>query len=267
MPFMHDDGAHGAALLRRQSGVLARRQALDAGLTDKAIAVRLRSGRWQRLHAGVYAAFSGEPPRAARLWAAVLRAGPAAALSHHTAAELYGLLSAPVPMIHVTVPSGSQVARPDGVVVHYSGRLAQSRHPLLLTPRTRVEDTVLDLTQACGGMDEAVSLILRAGASRRTTPGLLLAALRRRPRVRWRAPLVHALRAAADGVQSLLEFRYVNRVERPHDLPPAHRQNPVRHGGRHQYQDLAYEEYALVVELDGRQAHPRVVPLDGHPAR
>jgi hypothetical protein len=108
----------------------------------------------------------------------------------------------------------------------------------------------------CAGMDEAVSLILRASASRRTTPGLLLAAVCRRPKVRWRAGLLHALGAAADGVQSLLEFRYVNRVERPHGLPPAHRQNPVRHGGRHQYQDLTYEAYALVVELDGREAHP-----------
>jgi hypothetical protein len=39
----------------------------------------------------VYALFSGEPGREALLWAAVLRAGPDAMLSHHTAAELYRL--------------------------------------------------------------------------------------------------------------------------------------------------------------------------------
>jgi len=82
-------------LLHCQRGVLTRAQALDAGLTDKAIAVRLHNGRWQRLHTGVYAAFSGEPPRDAQLWAAVLRVGPAAALSHHTAANSMGYWQRP----------------------------------------------------------------------------------------------------------------------------------------------------------------------------
>jgi hypothetical protein len=183
--------------LRDQNGVLTRVQALDAGLTDKAIAVRLRSGRWQRLHTGVYATFSGKPPREAWLWAAVLT-----------------------------------------------------------PPRTRVEDSVLDLVETCASTDEAFSLILKASASRRTTPELILAALQRRPRMPRRAGLVRALGAAADGVHSLLEFRYVNRVERPHGLPQGRRQNPVRRGGRSEYQDLSYEEYGLVIEMDGREAHP-----------
>jgi hypothetical protein len=205
---------------------------------------------------GIYATFSGEPPRDAWLWAAVLRAGPGAALSHQTAAELYGLLTGPAPMIHVTVPSGSTVARPRGVVVHYSGRLDQARHPTLTPPRTRIEDSVLDLAEICASMDEAFSLILRASASRRTTPERILAALERRARMPRRAGLLQALGAAVDGAQSLLEFRYVNRVERPHGLPPGRQQNPVRRAGRNQYQDLSYDEYGLVVELDGREAHP-----------
>lgn len=246
-----------AELLRFQRGVLTRSQAIEAGLTDKAIAVRLRTGRWQRLHTGVYATFSGAPPRAAWLWAAVLRAGPSAALSHHTAAELYGLLTEPAPAIHVSVPSGSQVARPRGVVMHYSGRLGQSRHPALAPPRTRVEDSVLDLAEISPGADEAASLILRAVASRRTTPDRLLEAMRRRPKMRGRDGLLQALGAAADGAHSLLEYRYIHRVERPHGLPPGRRQAPVRMGGRTQYQDLSYEGHALVVELDGRAAHPQ----------
>lgn len=83
-------------LLESQRGVITRRQALAAGMTGKAIVVRLRSERWQRLQTGVYATFTGEPSREALLWAAILRAGPRAVLSHQTAAELYGLLDAPV---------------------------------------------------------------------------------------------------------------------------------------------------------------------------
>jgi hypothetical protein len=105
-------------------------------------------------------------------------------------------------------------------VVHYSGRLGQARHPVLTPPRTRIEDSVLDLIEASDSMDEAVSLILRASASRRTTPDRILAALQRRPRMPRRSALLHALGAAKDGAQSLLEFGYVNRVERAHGCPP-----------------------------------------------
>src|SRR5215471_11211604 len=119
-------------LLALQQGVITRRQALAAGLTDKAIAGRLDGGRWQRLHTGVYATFSGQVPRLAVLWAAVLRAGPRSVLSHQTAAELHGLTDAPAPLIHLTVPSGSPVSRPGGTVIHYSRLLDQTRHPALL---------------------------------------------------------------------------------------------------------------------------------------
>jgi hypothetical protein len=65
-----------------------------------------------------------------------------------------------------------------------------------------------------------------------------------------------ALDAAREGAQSLLEFRYLSRVERPHGLPAGTRQYPVRRGGRRQYQDVLYEAFGVVVELDGRAAHP-----------
>jgi hypothetical protein len=59
------------------------------------------------------------------------------------------------------------------------------------------------------------------------------------------------------GAQSLLEFRYLHRVERPHGLPPGRRQYPVRRNERSQYQDVTYEDFDVVVELDGREAHPQ----------
>src|SRR5450755_4476845 len=139
-------------LLMLQDGTLTRPQALGLGLTDKAISARLHSGKWQRLYPGAYAAFSGKPGRGARLWAAVHSGGPDAVLSHQAAAEIYGLLREPSRPIHLTVPSGSQVVRRPGVAVHYSGRVADARHPVLLPPRTRIEETILDLTQISGGL-------------------------------------------------------------------------------------------------------------------
>jgi hypothetical protein len=84
---------------------------------------KVRSGRWQRIHRGVYATFSGEPGREAMLWAAQLSAGPGAMLSYRTAAELGRLTDSPSSVIHVTVPVERRVARVAGIVVHYSARL------------------------------------------------------------------------------------------------------------------------------------------------
>lgn len=243
-------------LLDRQDGVLSRPQALRGGLSSKTVEARLRSGRWQRLHTGVYAAYSGEPSRAAWLWAAVLRAGPGSALSHQTAAELYGLLETPATAIHVTVPRHARLTRPPGVVVHYSSRLELSRHPALTPPRTRIEESVLDLTEAAASLDDAISLVLRANASRRTTAARIAAAMAARPRMRWREELSAALGLGREGVHSLLELRYASRVERAHGLPVGCRQRPSQRDQRRQYTDVEYEGYALIVELDGVAAHP-----------
>jgi hypothetical protein len=243
-------------LLARQRRVLARQQALDLGLTSGAIVARLATGQWQRLHRGVYATFNGEPGQPALLWAAVLRTGKSAVLSYATAAELNGFAGPPAPVIHVTVPSGRPVTSGDGIVLHYSSRVTEACHPALLPPRTRVEETVLDLVNAARDLDEAFGWIFRACGSRRTTVPKLQAAMQLRSRLRWRTGLAEALNLAADGVHSLLEFRYVNWAERPHGLPAGRRQRLVIRAGRRQYQDVKYDSYRTVVELDGQAAHP-----------
>ena len=93
-------------LLNEQAGVIAVGQAVNVGLTAKAVRAQVHAGRWQLMHRGIYAAFTGQPPRQAELWAVVLRAGGphAAVLTHQTAAELWGLLDRPVEPVHVTVP-------------------------------------------------------------------------------------------------------------------------------------------------------------------
>lgn len=154
------------------------------------------------------------------------------------------------------VRSGNRVAPIDGASLHYSQRVQQARHPVLRPSRTRIEETVLDLAETAGSLDSALGWILRACASRRTTPGKIGAAMLLRSRLRWRTELSEVLGLAADGVHSLLEFRYFSRVERPHGLPPGRPQRVVRRAGRRQHQDVDYEAYELVVELHGQAAHP-----------
>src|SRR4029078_4218636 len=107
----YDIPAAMAEIAKWQSGVVSRQQLLEAGLSAQLIKRRLERGRWQQLHWGVYAAFTGPPPRTAWLWAAVLRAGPGAVLSHLTAAELHRLLDTPAELIFVTPPPGGSAHR------------------------------------------------------------------------------------------------------------------------------------------------------------
>jgi hypothetical protein len=239
-----------------QCGVITSRQALLTGLTTDTIRAQLDGGRWQRIHRGVLAAFSGEPGRMALLWAAVLRAGPGAALSHYTAAELHGMARKPSQAIHVTVPVSRRPEPITGVVVHRSRRIRQARHPAQSPPRTRVEETVLDLADVARTFDDALGWLCAACGGRLTTPQLVHDAMAGRARLRYREGLQLALADVASGVHAVLEYRYLRDVERGHGLPRARRQFRVIRGTRSEYLDALYREYLVAVETDGRLAHP-----------
>lgn len=253
-----------AALIELQHGVIARWQAGPCGLPPQVIDARLRQGRWQPLYRGSYAAFTGEPGRRAVLWAAVLRAGPEAVLSHWTAAHLDGLADRPGGLVHVTVPAGQQVSvttqerhrAAPGLRVYRSRRLAESRHPSRTPPRTRIEETALDLVSHSASLDEALSWLATACGRRLTTPESLRQAAAARGRLRWRQEVSAALDDIGQGTHSLLELRYVRDVERPHGLPAAQRQARRLANGRTAYLDNLYKAYRLGVELDGQASHP-----------
>lgn len=211
------------------------------------------------MHRGVYATFTGDLSRAAKLWAAVLWAGPGAALSHETAAEIHGLIDRPIGPIHVSVPAERHPGRRRkirGVIVHRSRCLVLQWQPPWRLPRTTVDDTVLDLVAKARTFDDAYAWISRAIGRRLTSPQSLSRALVRRSRIRWRAWIAGASQDAADGVHSPLERNYVYGVERAHGLPTARRQAKRRHGSGTRYLDNLYEEYHLCVELDGLASHP-----------
>ena len=245
-------------LLASQGHVITRSQAMRLGLDPWVIRNRERSGHWQRLKAGVYAEFTGAPKREAEIWAAFLRAGPGAALSHWTAAERHGLMDRPSAAIHLTVPITRHPARwttIPGVIVHRSRSLDRAVHPAMSPPCTRVEDTVLDLIEASASFEEAYDWICRAIGRRRTTAARIRDVMAARPRMRWRADLELALGDAGE-VLSMLERRYARGVERPHGLPAATRQARVWHGTGNRYLDNLYDEYRACVEIDGAAAHP-----------
>jgi very-short-patch-repair endonuclease len=246
------------ALIALQRGVIGRQQALESGLGSDSIDNLIRTGRWQRVHRGIYKAFTGPPCREAVLLAALLRAGPDAALSHRTAAGLLGLAKNEDDRpIHVTVPRNAHPTRIKGVIIHRTDRAVAARDPYMFPACTRIEDTVLDLAESSRTADEAYGWVYRAAGKWLVTGQQLREALGPRSKMRWRAELLSALDAVDDGVRSNLEHRYVSDVERPHRLPKATRQARVIRYGRPCYLDNLYEDYLVCVELDGLEAHPR----------
>ncbi len=112
-------------MLEGQWGVVTRAQLVAAGVSVGAIESRVRRGTLRRLHAGVYAP-PGVPLRDEGVWlAAVLACGPAAVLSHLSAARLWGMR---VPRndrsVHVSVTAGR--AQPPGIIVHRTRHLTRA---------------------------------------------------------------------------------------------------------------------------------------------
>jgi len=224
------------------------------------------------VHHGVYAEHVGSLDWHARVSAALLSCGDGAVASHRTAARLHGLLDHDPHDIEVLIPANRRIIRPGPIAlatqispprriaaptriavatcVEVASRTASSSWP----SRTTVEHTVLDMAER-GSADDAISWVSKACQRRRTTTARLSEALGQRIRHRWRELLVDALGDVADGVESVLEYRYVRRVERPHGLPRARRQRITVIGGRRRRTDNEYEPFGVVVELDGRVGH------------
>jgi very-short-patch-repair endonuclease len=78
-------------MARRQHGVLSRRDLEALGFTKGAIEHRLATGRLHLIGRGIYAVGRRQLPREGRWMAAILACGEGAALSHGSAAALWGI--------------------------------------------------------------------------------------------------------------------------------------------------------------------------------
>ena len=184
-PLHHPPRSSGS---RAQSGAVSREQALEHGLTLGQIKVLLARRHWQAHLPGVYLCFTGPVSPRAQVWGAVLYAGAGATASLRTAAWLWTLRKDFPPRIDVCVPFGRRVTDQPGIRIATRRNLDALRHPVLLPPRTRVEDTVLDLAERAVHADEVVALLTGACQRRLTTAARLGGCASRRKRLRWARP-------------------------------------------------------------------------------
>ena len=196
--------------------------------------------------------------RDARLWAAVLAAGPGAQLSHETAAEINRLTDRRSPFIHVSIPAARRVRPPHGVIIHLSSHLSLGwRFARGIPPHTFAEETVVDLVHAATDLNDVIAHVTGAFAKKRVSQGRLTEVAAARKKLRWRGELGEIIAAGAGGAHSVIEYRYDRDVEQAHGLPPAAKQVKfTKPDGSRGYRDRCYEDYGLIVELDGKQYHP-----------
>lgn len=105
------------ALVRQQHGAIARRQLMELGLSARRIERRIASGRLHPVWRGVYAVGRPQLDRRGRWMAAVLACGQDAALSHGSAAALWGFGGEQGRTIEVSVPARRR-GRLQGIGVH-----------------------------------------------------------------------------------------------------------------------------------------------------
>jgi hypothetical protein len=133
-------------ILRRQHEVFTRSQANECGYSTGELNRDLKRSRVERVYPGVYRITNRNESNDQRIQAALLWAGPRAAISHGTAAWLWGLDKAALRWpLHVVVDSAG-VRSPNGkLCAHWAKKL--DRALIRGFSVTTLARTVLDLTR------------------------------------------------------------------------------------------------------------------------
>jgi hypothetical protein len=249
-----------ALLAEDQHGVAARAQLRALGLTEKAIAHRLRTGRLLHRYRGVYAVGHGRLSRRGRFMAAVLAAGPGAVLSHRSAAELWDMRDQSAGRIEVTAPRRRRLG--PAVALHRRALPADETTSLDAIPVTTVSRTIADLAEVVP-KSHCERAMARADG-RRLTDRLSVADIAaRHPRQRGMGTITALL--AADGgpapTRSELEARFLDVIDEA-GLPRPRSGVHLQAGGRARECDAVWAHQRLVVELDGRRFHDTAVGLE-----
>jgi very-short-patch-repair endonuclease len=235
------------------TGVISRPQLRDLGLSDDAIDRRADAGRLHRVHRGVYAVGHTVLTARGRWMAAVLAAGPGAALSHASAAALWDLRRSAATIVDVSVPSRAGRMKRPGLRIHRPRTLRGSE----ITTRDRIPvttpaRTILDL--APGLQPHRLERLLDQAEILELTDYPALGAMARaHPGHRGAKRLARVLaeyEAGATLKRSDLERLFLALCDE-HDLPAPHVNHPV--AGKEV--DFLFAEQRLIVEADSWRFH------------
>lgn len=239
-----------AELAGSQDNLVTRDQLLAIGLGRGAIAHRLSTGRWQRVHPGVYLVAPAPLDPRARARAALLACGADAVVSHTAAARIWDILPDDE-AVHVTVP-GRNAGPRQGVCVHRTAALhhedTATRDRLRPTSPAR---TICDLAGTVTTR-EAEAALAEAHVQRLVTDRQLHAVIERTPTLKGSAAIRALLRAELEtGYTRSRAERAMVRLTRAAGLP-----RPLVNQRLFDYlADFVWPQQRLVVEVDGYRYH------------
>ena len=241
-----------AHLLTSGDAVTVRRRLELEGWTPAKIRAQLDARHWRQCGRAIV--LHNGPPHPGELRRiALLNCGPRAQLTSFTALQERGLQSWERDAIHVLVPAGARVVRPDGLVlrVHWVGEWRAD------DPPSRLDTVASSLLKAASSFRQPRPAcgLLAAGVQQRLirAPDLLAAVLGS-PRVRHRAALLVAAADISQGAAALSEIdfsRLCRRFGLPEPVRQAVRQEP---SGRRRYLDAEWRRAdgkRVVAEVDG----------------
>jgi very-short-patch-repair endonuclease len=242
-----------AAIAALQFGVVSRAQAAAAGLSEQAMSRRVMTARWEQLFPSVYRLPGTTRTGRQRAMAAVLWAGPRAAVSYSTAARLFRFDAVRSVELHLTIPPDLGLRSTD-LVLHRSGlakRDVVSVDGIRCTSATR---TIVDCAALLG--DEALEDAFEQARRMGLTSAPALARLADelcgpgRPGSARLGRLLAAQTAGDRALESRLEVKLA-RLLRQSSLPRPDRQVPV---GRFRL-DFAWPSRRIGCECDGFEHH------------
>jgi very-short-patch-repair endonuclease len=241
--------------VQERGGLATRRQLLER-MPREVLDSYVGRSHLIRVFPRVYRLRHGTDDDLTALRAALLHAGPVAALSHTTALAVWGLRTLERPL-HLTVDQSVKRAGAPGLVVHRRLRFdpestqCVQRRGLRVTTLPR---TVIDSWPLLPPVDRR-PLVLDLANRGLVTANRLDDALAERPNIAGRRGLRQTIDLIADGVRSELEAHGVLNVFRHRSLPPSIGQYAVQLPTRRVKLDRAWPEAKLAVELDGAKHH------------
>lgn len=215
MPITCDyDRARLGVLLPTQYGVVTRWQALECGLTPKAIDYRLRpGGPWRAMLPGVYLTMTGTPTPEQRDMAALLYAGSGSVITGAVAVRRHHLSCAGLNLIDVLISADVRRRSTGFVRVQRTTRLPEKFYrtgPIrFAAPHRAVADAARTMTRF-SDVQAVVSSALQRG---QCTLPLLIEELNEGPSAGSRS-LRRALAEVSDGVRSAAEADLKKLIDR-----------------------------------------------------
>lgn len=240
------------SLAGRQGGVVSLVQLRACGVTRSQVRAQVAARRWQRVHSQVVAVTTGPLTDLGVLWAAVLEGGPRAHLDGASALIAEGLTGFTWDVVRVSVPMHSRARSAPGLHVVRTRRYDPGAVVPIGVPRTRPDVAAVRAALWATSDKQAALLLTMPVQQRLTTPERIGTSLLAVHRDKRRTLLHSVVLDLLEGVRSVSEAEFAAECRR-RGLPTPSRQVVRRGRDGTYYLDVCWEQWGVVVEIDGIQ--------------